>query len=184
MPKTKQQKKQKHVQQKPPSKTDKTIEQLKSDIEVSICESCIYEFGACQGVPVFASGSNIVVKCPVYQGACSDLSINLNISPDAIEYKTEGKDNDSAPDDTGEDEDSNPPGYDADHTAAIKEKARNPDLPDPHRFDQEEDFGKCQSCEQPLKRTAYSRYVDAVRCTNQRCRNYRVITKTVPTGVK
>ena len=59
-----------------------------------------------------------------------------------------------------------------------------PGRPDPKRFLAEEDFGTCQSCERPLKRTAFNRYQDAVRCTNQRCRAYRAVLKTLPTGVK
>lgn len=46
------------------------------------------------------------------------------------------------------------------------------------------DYGPCPSCDQPLKRTAYSRYVDAIRCTNGHCRAYRTIVRTVPTGAK
>ena len=53
------------------------------------------------------------------------------------------------------------------------------------RFANDEiEYGLCPSCETKLKRTAYSRYVDAVRCTNPRCRAYRAIIKTVPTGAK
>jgi len=59
-----------------------------------------------------------------------------------------------------------------------------PKQPDPKRFQAEEDFGTCQSCERPLKRTALNRYRDAIRCTNGRCRAYRAIVKTISTGVK
>jgi len=59
-----------------------------------------------------------------------------------------------------------------------------PELPDPKRFQAEEDFGVCPSCEMALKRTAFNRFRDAIRCTNGRCRAYRVIVKTVSTGVK
>ncbi len=62
--------------------------------------------------------------------------------------------------------------------------AQRPDLPDPKRFNKEEDHGVCPSCEAPLKRTAFNRYVDAVRCTNPRCRSYRAVVKTLSTGVK
>jgi len=58
------------------------------------------------------------------------------------------------------------------------------DLPDPKRFQADEDFGTCQSCERPLKRTALNRYQDAVRCVNPRCRAYRIVAKTISTGVK
>jgi len=59
-----------------------------------------------------------------------------------------------------------------------------PERPDPKRFQADEDFGTCQSCEGRLKRTALNRYQDAVRCTNGRCRAYRAIVKTISTGVK
>lgn len=59
-----------------------------------------------------------------------------------------------------------------------------PERPDPKRFLAEEDFGACQSCEMPLKRTALNRYQDAIRCTNGRCRVYRVVVKTISTGVR
>lgn len=52
------------------------------------------------------------------------------------------------------------------------------------RFFREEDFGPCQSCNRPLKRTALNRDLDAVRCVNGRCRQYRFIIRTIPTGVK
>jgi len=63
-------------------------------------------------------------------------------------------------------------------------RADLPERPDPKRFQAEEDFGTCPSCEEPLKRTALNRYQDAIRCTNPRCRAYRAIVKTIPTGVK
>lgn len=59
-----------------------------------------------------------------------------------------------------------------------------PERPDPKRFQVEEDLGTCPSCETPLKRTAFNRYQDAVRCTNGRCRAYRTIVKTISSGVK
>ena len=59
-----------------------------------------------------------------------------------------------------------------------------PERPDPKRFLAEEDFGTCQSCSRPLKRTALNRYQDAIRCTNGRCRAYRAVVKTISTGVK
>lgn len=58
-----------------------------------------------------------------------------------------------------------------------------PVRPDPKRFQVEEDHGACPSCERTLKRTALNRYVDAVRCTNPRCRSYRGVVKTLSTGV-
>lgn len=56
--------------------------------------------------------------------------------------------------------------------------------PDPKRFLKPQDFGNCPSCLRPLKRTAFNRYNDAVRCTNPRCRAYRTVVKTLSTGVK
>jgi hypothetical protein len=53
------------------------------------------------------------------------------------------------------------------------------------RFEKDKtDYGQCATCNQDLKRTAYSRYVDAIRCTNPRCRNYRLIVRTVASGAK
>ena len=51
------------------------------------------------------------------------------------------------------------------------------------RFFQEEDLGTCQTCGQPLKRTALNRDRDAVRCVNGRCRQYRFVINTLPAGV-
>ena len=62
--------------------------------------------------------------------------------------------------------------------------APGPVRPDPKRFQAEEDFGTCPSCGRPLKRTAFNRYQDALRCTNGRCRAYRTVVKTISTGVK
>jgi len=60
-----------------------------------------------------------------------------------------------------------------------------PERPDIHRFEEDEtDYGNCPGCETPLKRTAYNRYNDAIRCTNPRCRQYRNIVRTIPTGVR
>ena len=59
-----------------------------------------------------------------------------------------------------------------------------PERPNPKRFETEEDFGDCQSCVRPLKRTAFNRYQDAIRCVNPRCPLYRTVLKTVSTGVK
>jgi len=58
------------------------------------------------------------------------------------------------------------------------------DRPDPKRFQKEEDFGNCGSCDEPLKRTALNRYIDAVRCVNSHCRAFRIVVKNIPTGAK
>lgn len=42
-----------------------------------------------------------------------------------------------------------------------------------------EDLGNCSSCEQPLKRTAYNRIMDAVRCVNPRCMMFREIFRRI-----
>jgi len=56
--------------------------------------------------------------------------------------------------------------------------------PDPARFAADEtDYGACPSCTRSLKRTAFNRYRDAIRCTNPRCRAYRAVVKTISTGV-
>ena len=62
-------------------------------------------------------------------------------------------------------------------------RADLPDRPDPKRFQEDIDRGACPGCERPLKRTAFNRYRDAIRCTNPRCPQYRAVLKTVGTGV-
>ena len=42
-----------------------------------------------------------------------------------------------------------------------------------------EDLGKCGTCEQPLRRTAYNREMDAVRCVNPRCNLFRQVQKRI-----
>lgn len=60
-----------------------------------------------------------------------------------------------------------------------------PARPDPKRFQEDKtDYGACPACERSLKRTAYNRYRDAIRCTNPRCGQYREVVKTISTGVK
>jgi len=63
-------------------------------------------------------------------------------------------------------------------------RADLPARPDPKRFQEDTtDRGACPGCERPLKRTAFNRYRDAIRCTNPRCPQYRAVVKTVGTGV-
>jgi len=62
-------------------------------------------------------------------------------------------------------------------------RADLPARPDPKRFQDDIDRGACPGCERPLKRTAFNRYRDAIRCTNPRCPQYRAVVKTVGTGV-
>lgn len=50
------------------------------------------------------------------------------------------------------------------------------------RFARDEDFGTCQACNAPLKRTALNREIDAIRCTNSRCTLYRHIIRTISAG--
>lgn len=249
-------------QQKPKSGTSKTVTQPKPepqdppDLEVNLCEECVYDFGNCDGKPKFAidfndeltgAAADRVVQCEGFLDLSSIPAADevegkkdqaaapgpaaaeesdqerkpwalalerlddfgkaqLNARAEEIiaeaERRYEGEENPSVEDmaatlvlivqdiiskeggpsdglahddgDEGPDEPEEP----------VFIPAPGPVRPDPKRFAQEEDLGNCQSCQRPLKRTAYSEYVDAVRCMNPRCPNYRNIVRTMPTGVK
>lgn len=79
-----------------------------------------------------------------------------------------------------------PPDQDQEEGPPAKTPVPNvPDRPALDRFETDTtDYGNCNGCETKLKRTAYNRYVDAIRCTNPRCLQYRAIVKTVPTGAR
>lgn len=175
----------------------------------NLCDTCAFTFGECEGTPSFASDqeegltgadADRVVKCPAWQ--------NVDEFPTADQDKKEPTDQDQGePDDAahdGDDEGQNEPGGDQGEDPELvhenvaegaTEEGKAEDLatmradlpvrPDPKRFAADEtDYGNCPSCTRPLKRTAYNRYVDAIRCVNPRCRAYRAVVKTVSTGVK
>lgn len=182
----------KSKQQKAPSPTVKVITQSKPesktepDPNLNLCDNCAYEFGECGGSPKFASeegADDRVVECnafvPVEQMPTADQVTNeATAGPGAAAEESEeqiGQRAEAAVEVAPDTE-----RIDAIKARTVMTEAR----PDPKRFQVEEDFGACQSCDQPLKRTALNRYQDAVRCVNGRCRAYRVIVKTISTGVK
>lgn len=168
----------KRKQQKPKSPTVKTINIPKPNPPaVNLCDKCIYEFGECDGTPKFTSeNDDTVIECDTYHPVEDNL--------EKLQEKAEEEDDRQreAEEATTEAE--------VEDTAFGSEEptfipAQAPARGSLERFAKDEtDYGACQSCSRPLKRTAYSRYVDAVRCTNPRCRSYREIVKTVPSGAK
>lgn len=224
----------KSKQQKAKSKTTKTINQPKPEAKPdpepdgtlkNLCDVCIYEFGECDGKPVFKEGTELVTDCETFQPASPELEgpdrenepvVLWNVINHALEKL----------DDTGKkllttrtEEvfdiaagryglDERPSSEDLANTLVMvvgeimdREGARTDNLvPEPEkkaipapvilrapldRFQKDKtDYGDCQGCGVKLQRTTYSRYVDGIRCTNPRCRNYRNIVTTVPSGAK
>jgi len=201
----KKEKKDARKQQKAASKTSKHVTQPKHEDppkDANLCDFCAYEFGQCEGKPKFASDAD-----PELKGAAADRVtacegfLNVEQMPNADEQRKAaaeagaaaeepppGKGPDAAHDGDGK----VPPEAETEEEEEPKHTdelpyvpAPGPKLPDPKRFAQDEtDYGACPSCNRPLKRTAYNRYVDAVRCTNSHCPQYRAIIKTLSSGVK
>ena len=209
----KKQKKEVRKQQKAASKTVKTITQPKPAAPeaqpVNLCDDCAYEYGECEGKPKFASDQDeTLTGAEADRVVACEAFLNVAEMPTADQASKEAAAQEPAaaegearvcdiehlgnyPDcfrDCPKDECDGKPAAAESEEAAEPEvqviRADLPERPDPKRFQVEEDFGNCQSCSRPLKRTALNRYQDAVRCTNGRCRAYRVIVKTVSTGVK
>jgi len=192
----KKEKKEIRKQQKAASKTVKTVTQPKHEDPpaepVNLCDDCAYEYGECEGKPKFASDqdetltgpeADRVIECPAFVNVAAMPTAQEAAAPGpaAAEVKDQGEGPDAAHDggDKGTAE--------AEEEPEPEVKVIRTDLPkgpDPKRFQAEEDFGACQSCERPLKRTAFNRYQDAVRCTNVRCRAYRAVVKTISSGVR
>lgn len=184
----------KRRQQRAASPTVKTVQvpaEKPADQEVNLCDDCAYEFGDCAGSPKFAGpDDDRVVGCSGF--------INVSSMPTAGELEGSAGAPASAPAEgaiyegpINEDEVTDE-GPDIELTQVTDaqgkprvEGAFKPQRPDPKRFLKDTmDYGTCQSCSRRLKRTAYSEYVDAVRCTNPRCHLYREIVQQVKTGVK
>jgi len=201
----KKEKKDARKQQKAPSTTSTHVTQPKHEGPaptdagpVNLCDSCAYEVGQCEGKPKFA-----IDQDPELTGAAADAVVAcegfLNVAdmPTADQAKKDAKAGAAAEQPAQE------PGPAAAHDGGDKGQSEaeeeepgkpeeprfipspGPVTPDPKRFKNDKtDYGACPSCERPLKRTAFNRYFDTVRCTNPRCRAYRAVVKTVPTGVK
>lgn len=189
-------------QQKPPSPTVKTIQQPKRpNLEKNLCDDCTYEVGQCDGTPKFASDFD-----PNLKGAAADRVVEcvgfLHIDKLPDDQGRTGNDEEPAAG-TGAAHagDDQPPQEDEPELIHAKEKdgateeGKAEDLvvmkadaiqrAPLDRFEKDKaDYGTCPSCGTPLKRTTYSRYVDAIRCTKTGCSNYRNIVKTVPSGAK
>ena len=193
-------------QQKPPSTTKTTVQVPKPTDEEpeNLCDTCAYEFGACEGAPIFAGESDDrVVKCAGHR--------NIDDFPTADEKKKEGaaeagaapsqdptdpahEDDDKGPNKPGGDQGEDPPPSAPEEPVKVSDPALIgaelaeeawSERPDPKRFfNDKTDYGTCPSCSRPLKRTAFNRYNDGVRCTNPRCPQYRAIVKKVSTGVR
>jgi hypothetical protein len=180
--------------QKAPSKTVQNVQVPKVEgadqtlePEVNLCDTCAYEFGECQGTPVFGEeeGSDRVVKCPAWvdvEGFPTADQSNKAAAPGPA--AAEGQEpypprlNDGESNEEGQE-----PEPVSKKEMAILEGL--PARPDPKRFQNDDtDYGTCPACGRQLKRTAYNRYRDAIRCTNPRCGQYREIIKTISTGVK
>lgn len=178
----------------------------------NLCDECLYEFGECDGHPKFAGeGDDHVVECPEYvnvetlptvsemegaaqspaapsdqsQGVKSEMRVcdfeHIREYPGCYEECDKDECDGIPVDQVSQEEEPEEP-------AQLEPKRPIPNLPerpDIHRFENDEtDYGKCASCGDVLKRTAYNRFNDAVRCTNPRCRQYRNIVRTVKTGVR
>ena len=180
---------------------------------VNLCDDCAYEFGECEGVPKFAQeegSDDRVVECAAFVNVAkmptADQGKKEPPGPAAAEGEARVCDIEhlgNYPDcfrDCPKDEcDGKPVAQPSqEEEGAVEEEAvegetaeeraaREADLEarrqKTQRFYKEEDFGTCQSCGQPLKRTAFNRERDAVRCVNGRCNQYRFIIKTISTGV-
>lgn len=157
-------------------------------LQVHLCDSCAYEFGECEGKPQFASeegADDRVVQCEGY--------VSVEVMPTADEIQKKGGPPQEPP--VRKKPESSDKSGKKPEISGKQRKKEDPKKPrfipagpqdrgDPKRFQEDEDYGACASCNMSLKRTAHSRYQDAVRCTNPRCRSYRAVVKLLSTGVK
>jgi hypothetical protein len=154
---------------------------------INLCDECAFEFGACQGAPVFASDKDAslkgaavdaVIECAVFIAAQSLPAFDELAKPSTppVETNTPQEINTEAESihdiskyiKTGD-------GMQTEETG-IMEVVHDPF----ERFKREEDFGKCPSCGELLKRTAMNSSRDAVRCSNHGCRQYREVIRLIP----
>ena len=170
-------------QQKAKSTTAVTVNQPKPEDTnppatppVNLCDDCAYEYGECQGIPKFSEeegADDRVIECSAF--------VNVSSMPTADPEK-KGPVVEEPPAQPPQE-----PEGETEEEPAEGQAEIDPDLEarrkKTQRFFQEQDFGTCQSCDQPLKRTALNRDVDAVRCVNGRCRQYRFIIRNISAGV-
>jgi hypothetical protein len=147
---------------------------------VNLCDTCAYEFGACKGKPIFASDNNdTVIRCAGYLPTSpgtptkeENVSVVLKVGGSVVSEK-DLKDAAAPQEKTSNDSISTT------ETAKVEIIKAAP-ASKVSRFRRQEDLGNCQSCKNPLKRTALNRDIDAVRCINPRCSLYRVVIKNIP----
>lgn len=209
----KDERKKKGKQQKPVSPTVKTIQQpARPNLGVNLCDECGYEFGQCEGTPKFASdfdpnlkgaAADRVVECggflhidqlPEDQGRTGKPDEGPGANADELteeeKEKQDGGFYDNPGGEPGVPQDVQEEEGEGELTPEVEErltviKAEAIQRAPLNRFAEDmTDYGACPSCGASLKRTAYSRYVDAIRCVNGRCSAYRNIIKTVPSGAK
>ena len=199
MPKDKSRKKSHQV--KPASPTARTVTISKpvappekpapapgSQTAGNLCDECAYEFGACDGKPKFASDTD-----PALKGTEADrvvecqTFVNVQAMPTADQGDAPGPaaaEVAASEDATGEDELIHvipiPGATDEAKKADAVKMAADARRANLQRFQREEDLGTCPACQRALKRTAFNRDRDAVRCTNPRCRQYRSIVRNIP----
>ena len=179
---------------------------------VNLCDDCAYEVGQCDGKPKFSidqdptltgAEADRVIECPAFVNVAKmptadQAKKNAAAGPGAVAEEKPAerrrecdvehlRDFPGCLEECNRDECDGEDAAEAEEPADLEPQVIRTDLPErpnPKRFQAEEDFGTCQSCQRPLKRTAFNRYQDAIRCTNPRCRAYRAIVKTISTGVK
>ena len=204
--KAKKEKKDARKQQKAPSTTSTHVTQPKHTetpgAPVNLCDACAYEYGECEGKPKLAGDTDDTLTGSAADRvtACEGF-LNVESMPTADQAKKDAEA--AAKAGAAAEQPAQEPGPAAAHDGGDKGQSEaeeeepgkpeeprfipspGPVTPDPKRFKNDKtDYGACPSCERPLKRTAFNRYFDTVRCTNPRCRAYRAVVKTVPTGVK
>ena len=187
--------KKKSNQAKPKSATVKTVNQPKpeepkppaaaaTNTAVNLCDDCAYEFGECEGIPKFASEAD-----PTLKGTEADRVVECKGFRNVQDMPTADKGAADAEEPAAEEPDK-PELVHAQEEPGATEEAKAADVAvmeadlderrrKIQRFQREEDFGKCPACDRPLKRTAFNRDRDAVRCTNPRCRQYRAVVRQV-----
>jgi hypothetical protein len=140
--------------------------------DVNKCDDCAYEFGACDGVPKFADGTDRVIECSGFRNVQDMPTEDQKKEPPAPAEEPAAE-----PVHVVEKPGATEPEKKADEKTMKADLEKRKKL---QRFQREEDLGKCPACDRPLKRTAFNSGRDAVRCTNPRCRQYRAVVRNIP----